>query len=192
MKRCPQCDFIYLDSDTVCDLDSSILVAVEGKPDEAAGERIVRRTEGWKWLTLVAVIGTVLGVVIFVVYHRLTRNEQKAEVNTLPAVGIANPSPGSSLSVLGAATPTQEPTPKPEIKPSPRVTPSSTRLSSSPVSTTTTQTASRGVTIRLTDGRTIEADEAWATKEGIWFRRDGVITLLKRNRVKGIDRTRQP
>jgi hypothetical protein len=88
------------------------------------------------------------------------------------------------------ASSTPEPTPTigPKTTPSPRVT--STKLSSNPVSTTSDQNSSRGVTIRLTDGGTIAADEAWSTKEGIWFRRNGVVTLLKRNRVSAIERNR--
>jgi hypothetical protein len=44
--------------------------------------------------------------------------------------------------------------------------------------------------IRLSDGGTIAADEAWRTKDGIWYRRKGVVTLLKREQVKAIEKVR--
>jgi hypothetical protein len=40
--------------------------------------------------------------------------------------------------------------------------------------------------ILLTTGGRIEADEVWRTRDGIWYRRAGIVTLLKRNKVKAI------
>jgi hypothetical protein len=40
--------------------------------------------------------------------------------------------------------------------------------------------------ILLTSGGKIEADEAWRTKDGVWYRRNGMVTLLKRAQVKAI------
>jgi len=36
MKRCPQCSFLYLDTDEVCDLDGTPLVQVNDADVEAA------------------------------------------------------------------------------------------------------------------------------------------------------------
>jgi len=75
--------------------------------------------------------------------------------------------------------------------PSPAVQAESARvaLSSSPVSTGGDEKTRRGqVTIRLTNGTTIEADEVWETGEGIWYRRRGVVTLLERDQVKAIEK----
>jgi hypothetical protein len=182
MKRCPQCDFIYDDSDTVCDLDGKPLVSVREEVVESSAE-------GWKWLTLIAVIGTVLGIAIFVTYHRFTQKDLSAQVNNQPAVMMA--APASSPLLVETATPAPEVSPAPAVKasPTPRGPTTSTKLSANPVSTTSDQSSARGVTIRLADGGTIAADEAWSTKEGIWYRRNGVVTLLKRNRVKSIERS---
>jgi hypothetical protein len=38
----------------------------------------------------------------------------------------------------------------------------------------------------LASGGKIEADEVWRTKDGVWYRRNGVVTLLKRGQVKNI------
>jgi len=75
--------------------------------------------------------------------------------------------------------------------PSPAVQAESARvaLSSNPVSTGGDEKTRRGqVTIRLTNGTTIEADEVWETGEGIWYRRRGVVTLLERDQVKAIEK----
>jgi hypothetical protein len=57
------------------------------------------------------------------------------------------------------------------------------------VSTSGDEKTRRGqVTIRLTNGTSVEADEAWETGEGIWYRRRGVVTLLERDQVKAIER----
>jgi hypothetical protein len=38
----------------------------------------------------------------------------------------------------------------------------------------------------LTSGGKIDADEVWRTKDGVWYRRNGIVTLLKRAQVKNI------
>ena len=40
--------------------------------------------------------------------------------------------------------------------------------------------------ILLTSGGKIDADEVWRTRDGVWYRRDGIVTLLKHARVKAI------
>ncbi|HEX8474742.1 MAG TPA: lytic transglycosylase domain-containing protein [Pyrinomonadaceae bacterium] len=42
--------------------------------------------------------------------------------------------------------------------------------------------------LRLTDGTSIEVDEAWEDTQGIWYRRGGVTHLLDRARVRAIER----
>jgi hypothetical protein len=38
----------------------------------------------------------------------------------------------------------------------------------------------------LTSGGKIEADEVWRTRDGVWYRRNGMVTLLKRHQVKTV------
>jgi hypothetical protein len=40
--------------------------------------------------------------------------------------------------------------------------------------------------ILLTSGSKIAADEVWRTRDGVWYRRDGIVTLLKQGQVKAI------
>jgi hypothetical protein len=63
------------------------------------------------------------------------------------------------------------------------------RLNSGPVLVASSPEHDRGaVVIRLTNGATIRADDAWQKREGIWYRQNGVVTFLKRNRVRTIEK----
>ena len=64
-----------------------------------------------------------------------------------------------------------------------------TRATSDPVSTSGPGIGTRQggkPVIMLTSGGKIEADEVWRTKDGVWYRRNGMVTLLKRGQVKTI------
>jgi len=65
-------------------------------------------------------------------------------------------------------------------------------LSASPISTGSGKTGHGPVTIRLVDGSTIEADEAWEGRGGVWYRQHGIVTFLERNRMKGIEQHASP
>jgi len=43
------------------------------------------------------------------------------------------------------------------------------------------------VSLKLTDGSSITADEAWESEQGIWYRRGGMSHLVSRERVKRIE-----
>jgi hypothetical protein len=47
---------------------------------------------------------------------------------------------------------------------------------------------SQQVRLKLADGSSIEADEAWETEQGIWYRRGGMSHLIAKDRVKALDR----
>jgi len=72
--------------------------------------------------------------------------------------------------------------------PAAQAEPTRVALSSNPVSTGDEKTVRGPVIIRLTDGTTVQADEVWETREGIWYRRRGIVTLLDRNQVKAIEK----
>lgn len=48
--------------------------------------------------------------------------------------------------------------------------------------------ASLVVHLRLADGSSIAADEAWESEQGIWYRRGGMSHLVTRDRIKAIER----
>lgn len=188
MKRCPQCLFIYPDSDSQCDFDQTPLELVDDATIEAATSPPKRRV-----VPIAAAIGLMLGVLVFAIYYGLSRQPQKASAATEAPVSVepvvpssATPSPSPSAS--------PSPSPSPSIAPSPKPSPATftaahTRATTEPVSTSGPGIGTRQggkPVIMLTSGGKIEADEVWRTKDGVWYRRNGIVTLLKRGQVKTI------
>jgi hypothetical protein len=63
------------------------------------------------------------------------------------------------------------------------------RPGSNPVSARASAETNRAqVIIRLNNGASLKADEAWEKKEGVWYRQAGMVTFLKRGRVRSIQR----
>jgi len=185
MKRCPQCLFLYPDSDSKCDFDRTPLEHVDDSAIETRNRPAKRRA-----LPIAAAIGLLLGVLVFAVYYGLSRQQQKVS---------AAPEPQATVEPVAqppAATPSPEvsPSPSPSVAPSPRSSPEKfstahTRSTADPVSTSGPGIGTRQggkPVIMLTSGGKIEADEVWRTKDGVWYRRNGMVTLLKRSQVKSI------
>ena len=144
-------------------------------------------------LSLVALAGVVaivaIGLVLFIVYQRMTQEAAEQNSNESSNVAVQQQQVPLLPSPSVTASPSPEPSPSPSAMPSPAAQAESARvgLSSSSVSTGGNEKTRRGpVTIRLTNGTSVEADEAWETGEGIWYRRSGVVTLLERDQVKSI------
>ena len=188
MKRCPQCLFLFPDSDSKCDFDQTPLEHVDDSAIETATRPPKRRT-----LPIAVAIGLMLGVLVFAIYYGLSRQQQKASAAAETPVSVepvapppATPSPAISPS----------PSPSPSTAASPQSSSSSekpatahTRATSDPVSTSGPGIGTRQggkPVIMLTSGGKIEADEVWRTKDGVWYRRNGMVTLLKRGQVKTI------
>lgn len=216
MKRCPECDSSFPDTDKFCEFDGTTLVAdysdsaSELSPSgpgrnrqtgsdprvTGAGSYQISRegsSQGnWKTLAIIGVAGMALGVVLFVIYQRMT-SEAPAPSSNQPTANQAVVQPPAPLTALPPSI-SDSPSPSPEPSPSPSTTPSPAEpapvtLSSNPLSTGSDDKAARGpFTIRLTNGTFVEAEEVWETGEGIWYRRHGIVTLLQRNQVKAIEK----
>lgn len=199
MKRCPQCSFLYLDTDEVCDLDGTPLVQVserelEGSLTPAIAPLLSERSDasGGKRLLLVLTGALFIAVVMFLGYFLIARRTVAPAPLDQPVASASTPTPLQPF-----ATPTVTPLPPAEPSPSrtaeatasPTARISRASVSNNPVSTTANQNGTQTpVLIRLNNGARIEADEVWRTKEGVWYRRNGVVTLLKANRVKSIEK----
>ena len=200
MKRCPKCSFLYLETDEVCDLDGTPLVQVneselQGSLTPTSAPLISKSSEasnGSKRLLFTALGGLLLGVMMFLGYFLIARRPAVSAPLQQPIAQVNTPSPLQPFaSPTATPLPTAEPSPSPTEKavPSPNARPPRASVSNNPVSTTSNQNSPQtDVLIRLTNGGRIEADEAWRTKEGVWYRRNGVVTLLKANRVKSIEK----
>jgi cytoskeletal protein RodZ len=186
MKRCPQCLFLYPDSDEKCDFDQHPLEAVDDSAVDAA-TRPRKRV-----LPIAAGIGVLLGVLVFAIYYGISRQMQKASAATETSISVvptSTPTPAApSPSPVASASPS--PSPAASSKPSPATLATAhTRATSDPVSTSGPGIGTRQggkPVIMLSSGGKIEADEFWRTKDGVWYRRNGLVTLLKHGQVKTI------
>ncbi|HKN83928.1 MAG TPA: hypothetical protein VJW17_10840 [Pyrinomonadaceae bacterium] len=188
MKRCPQCLFLYPESDVVCDFDQTPLEIIDDAEIDRATNRSKSRS---KALPVAVLIGLIVGVIGFAMYYGLNQQTRKTAAEIQPALVTQ---PQSLPSPAEAALASPSPTIKPSPSPSPTSQPSSnktahTRATSDPISTSGpgmgTRQGAKPV-ILLASGGKIEADEAWRTKDGVWYRRNGMVTLLKRGQVKAI------
>jgi cytoskeletal protein RodZ len=205
MKRCPECHSFFPDVEQFCELDGATLIAAHPDSSPVVGDHVeqelltvlaldardARRRQYWLIMPLVAVGAVAIGLVLFLVYQGITREDPNSSTNSSTKTDLAQQPPLLSRPApIASASPSTEPSPSPSVGPSPAVTAESARvaLSSSPISTGGDEKARRGpITIRLTNGNTVEADEVWETSEGIWYRRRGVVTLVERDQVKAIE-----
>jgi hypothetical protein len=188
MKRCPQCEFIYLDTDTVCDLDGSKLVQVSEDDVNLVPRSRLPRMRIARVVAAIAAITA--GLAVFAIYYAGREREVTPPV-AQPAAETAGPVRVASPVVTPA--PSVEPTPSPESRTKsgeaeqkPAAV-SAGGVSRDPVSTTGREERGSAV-ILLTNGARIEADEVWRTRQGVWYRRQGMVTLIKANRVRSIQR----
>jgi hypothetical protein len=191
MKRCPQCLFLYPEADERCDFDQTPLEVVDdAEVDAVTGPLKPPRRR--KTLPIAVAAGLLLAILGFGIYYGASHRMQQASA-----------APESSLTPVTVASPTASistPSPSPVVSPSPSPSPAPkttatttssahTRATSDPVSTSGPGIGSRQgakPVITLSSGGRIEADEVWRTKDGVWYRRNGIVTLVKRAQVKSI------
>lgn len=212
MKRCPQCLFIYPESDSSCDFDNTPLVVVDEAELESAtsgtstpapakkkrasaskkSSASSKKSSRKKSTVVAAVVGLVFGLGGFFAYSNvISRTREVAEI---PPVAIVAPvvtpftvsPPVTTVSSSEVEDAAASPTPKATTD---RTATSHSRTTVAPVSTSGPGMGKKlggKPTILLTTGGKIDADEVWRTRDGVWYRRAGIVTLLKHNRVKAI------
>ena len=189
MKRCPQCLFLYPETDERCDFDQTPLEVIDDAEIEAVTAPQKRRRRG-KALPIAAAVAFIIGALAFAIYFSMSQKLPQASAAPEPAstpVTIASPD-------IIITTPLPSPSPSPSPSATPKtaangVSSAHTRASTDPVSTSGPGIGSRQggkPVIVLSSGGKIEADEVWRTKDGVWYRRNGIVTLLKRGQVKSI------
>ena len=120
MKRCPQCDFLYEDDQSLCDMDGVLLVfddrnlpnlhALAPVPSPRAKAQPKRNRAVPAFATVILVL--VLGMVYYVSMHR--RAAQSAYTPTAAAAPVVNPTPEPSQQVQAPAP--EEPKPEPPAR----------------------------------------------------------------------------
>lgn len=187
MKRCPECNSFFPDAEQFCELDGTVLVTVDEAP------KVAPQPQSSLGLLPIGVLaGILLGGLLVLFYFAMSRQAPQENSNitssssSAPQQEFLNPrQPAPPATESPSPEASIEPSPSPSIEtPSPQ---NSIELSNSPVSTAAGEKANP-VVIRLQSGLTIEADEAWQTGEGIWYRKHGVVSLLDPKNVKAIER----
>ena len=153
MKRCPQCEFIYEDDQSLCDMDGALLVLDSRTlPDLhalATVEVPLATRAHWRHRTFPAVAALILATVLSLVYFVTTqRGVQSAAPSVSDSIATPNlnppapsdPVPPQTTDVSGAAAITNEEAKTEEPKPEPTKQPTPTASKKTSTKTPTTQT----------------------------------------------------
>ena len=109
MKRCPQCEFIYEDDQSLCDMDGVLLVFDDRKlPNLHALTTVPGKPQTKRPRTVPAFATVILAVVLGLVYY-VTTQPQAAQNSDIPAIPIVV----SSSKAAPIAVPAAEPQPQP-------------------------------------------------------------------------------
>ena len=194
MKRCPECDSLFPDTEKFCELDGASLNEAR---DVIEQTEPMPPTSSKSFTPIAAMAGLIIGVSLVIVYLALTREKAQEPVrssSSAPVVAqqqLTSRPPTQPIAVESPSLePSPSPSPSPSVQPSPSPSPTSKpiELSSSPISTTHNQDKTGPVTIKLESGMTIDADEVWKTAEGIWYRKGGVVSLLNPKDIKTLQK----
>ena len=189
MKRCPQCLFLYPDADESCDFDKTPLEVI----DEATIDAATRPAKKRRMLPVVAAVVLMAGLFVFAIYYGVSQRRTTSAATQNPTIVAPLAAPEPVLTTVASPSPSVSPSPSPSPSPKPSVSPtpafSHSRATRDFVSTggagMGTRQGGKSVIV-LTSGSKIDADEVWRTKDGVWYRRNGMVTLLKRSQVKAI------
>jgi cytoskeletal protein RodZ len=208
MKRCPECYEVYDDQQRFCETDGHELLADPAVVPKA--EVVVpapsARAVWWPAAALGILIGVIFGAGVFAVALFVSTPESNQRSVASPAAEA----PVRALPNRAVAASNSVPTPEPSASPSPdpeqaETEPSpapntenktaSVPLNEGPISTGQKTNSSEGdsaqTVIEMTDGSTLDVDAAWEDKQGIWYRRSGLVSFVDSSRVKAITARRE-
>ena len=109
MKRCPQCEFIYEDEQTTCDMDGAIL-AFDKNSAAIDGPRSMTKS-----FAVPAIVGTALAAVLVLAFYTSPLLVAK------PDAGQLSPEQTAPVNPVSAPTPVQPVVEAPSTSPSPEV-----------------------------------------------------------------------
>lgn len=206
MKRCPECYEAYDDEQRFCENDGHGLLAdpaYSPKPEVVVVNSTPGKPMWWPAAALGVLIGVVFGAGVFVVALLVSNQEKTEQPAATQATEVREKALPNRAVVTSNPAPTVEPEESPspdseeeaEAEPSPATNtetkPASVQLNQGPISTgqKTKAGESESVTqtvIEMTDGSTLDVDAAWEDKQGIWYRRSGLVSFVDSSRVKAI------
>ena len=210
MKRCPECYHVYNDEERFCETDGHELLAdpaLTPKPDVVVNNSPAA-TVWWPAAALGVVIGILVGAGVFAAGFMFSSSEaNQRPVAVTPATEVHEKALPNRVVAASNPAPTVEPEPSPspdpetqaQAQPSPAVNtenkPASVELNQGPISTgekNSGEAQAKGQTvIEMTDGSTLDVDAAWEDKQGVWYRRSGLVSFVESSRVKAITARRE-
>src|SRR5688500_1512353 len=211
MKRCPECYEAYDDEQRFCENDGQELLAdpaYSPKPEVVVVNSAPAKNTWWLAAALGVLIGVVFGAGVFLVALLVSRSDQSEQPAATQATEVKEKvSPHRTVASSNPApTPEPEESPSPdseeeaEAEPSPATNTetktASAQLNQGPISTDQKTKAGEGegaaqTVIERTDGSTLDVDAAWEDKQGIWYRRSGLVSFVDSSRVKAITSRRE-
>lgn len=204
MKRCPECYEAYDDEQKFCENDGRELLpdpAYSPKPEVVVVNPAPGRAVWWPAAALGVLIGVVFGAGVFVVALLVSTPEKTDHPTASEATEIREKALPNRAVAKVAPTPEPEASPSPDSEAEAEAAPSpatntetktaAVQLNQGPISTgqkiKAGDTDSAGQTvIEMTDGSTLDVDAAWEDKQGIWYRRSGLVSFVESSRVKAI------
>src|SRR5690242_17003920 len=118
MKRCPQCEFIYEDDQSLCDMDGALLVfdarTLPNLHALATVDVPVAPKAHWRHRTFPAMAALILATVLSLVYFVSTQRTAPVSV-PVPGASIATPLSESVKTPAEANQPTPAPPNAPEV-----------------------------------------------------------------------------
>ena len=106
MKRCPQCEFIYEDDQSLCDMDGFLLVFDSQVLPKPKTPRKVSATPQWRSRVVTAMAALVLATVLYLVYY-VSTNQQPA-AGPYPATVVTSTQPSSNASQPASDSPVND------------------------------------------------------------------------------------
>jgi hypothetical protein len=146
MKRCPQCEFIYEDDQSLCDMDGVLLVFdSRNLPGHNALATVPAKPQPRRNRAVPAFATLILVLVLGMVYYVSTRRKAMQPVIETPASAASTSIPAPEVSPTPQAQPSeavQVPPVAEEPKPAPTKQPAAAPVKKTSVKTTTTATQS--------------------------------------------------
>jgi len=116
MKRCPQCEFIYEDDQSLCDMDGILLVFDSRTlPTGNALTTVPAKAQAKRHRAVPAFATLILALVLSMVYYVSTQRKAAESAYTAP--------PSAATTINAVAVPVPEVNPTPEAQPSETVQP---------------------------------------------------------------------
>lgn len=206
MKRCPQCYEIYDGGERFCDADGQELLADPTLvPEAPAVPAPAPQAAGPTWLPAAALgvfIGIGIGAGIFAAITLSSGSSDNDPQVARESAEVRDKAPTSLRATVANPAPTVEPEESPspeaeeeaEAEASPQANEDNkalAELNRGPISTgqkTKPNETEAGLqtVIEMHDGSTLDVDAAWEDKQGIWYRRSGLVSFVESSRVKAI------